>query len=137
MHIEMLLCCQEILKKNRELSLFNSIMDFLIRCENHLFTSCSSPISLKSHLRVDILNVLILWTKRIQFRRNVMKTHHHRNILIALPFFLFFIIFYMYTYAPSVVFATGSELKTESEIRAIILKWRDSLKSILTDESIN
>jgi len=65
-----------------------------------------------------------------------MKTHHHRNILIALPFFLFFIIFYMYTYAPSVVFATDSELKTEGEIRGIILKWRDNLKSILTDESI-
>lgn len=66
-----------------------------------------------------------------------MKTHHHRNILIALLFFLFFITSHMYTYAPFVVFATGSELKTESEIRAIILKWRDSLKSILTDETIN
>lgn len=65
-----------------------------------------------------------------------MKPHHHRNILIALLFFLFFIRSHIFNYAPFVVFAAGGELKTESEIRAIILKWRDSLKSILTDESI-
>lgn len=65
-----------------------------------------------------------------------MKPHHHRNILIALLFFFFLLTSHIYNDSPFVVFASGSELKTESEIRALILKWRDSLKSISKDETI-